>query len=75
MEARCSELSEKGEIMESWPSGRRRTPGKCVDPKRVSRVRIPNSPPLHAEIISAFCYGGQCPPGMKNEGMLRSPKS
>ncbi len=31
---------------ERWPSGRRRTPGKRVGSKRVSRVRIPFSPPL-----------------------------
>ena len=30
---------------ERWPSGRRRTPGKCVY-GNVSRVRIPPSPPL-----------------------------
>ena len=30
--------------MERWPSGRRRTPGKCVY-GNVSRVRIPLSPP------------------------------
>ena len=29
---------------ERWPSGRRRTPGKCVY-GNVSRVRIPPSPP------------------------------
>ncbi len=31
--------------MERWPSGRRRTPGKCVYGNPVSRVRIPPSPP------------------------------
>jgi hypothetical protein len=31
---------------ERWPSGRRRTPGKCVYGKTVSRVRIPPAPPL-----------------------------
>ncbi len=31
--------------MVRWPSGRRRTPGKCVY-GNVSRVRIPPSPPL-----------------------------
>ncbi len=30
---------------ERWPSGRRRTPGKCVYGNPVSRVRIPPSPP------------------------------
>jgi hypothetical protein len=30
--------------LERWPSGRRRTPGKCVY-GNVSRVRIPPSPP------------------------------
>ena len=30
---------------ERWPSGRRRTPGKCVGGVPVSRVRIPLSPP------------------------------
>ena len=30
-------------IKERWPSGRRRTPGKCVNAKSVSRVRIPSS--------------------------------
>ena len=34
------------EFEESWPSGRRRTLGKRVCPTRVSRVRIPYSPPL-----------------------------
>ncbi len=29
---------------ERWPSGRRRTPGKCVNAESVSRVRIPFSP-------------------------------
>ena len=32
--------------MERWPSGRRRTLGKRVDGKTVSRVRIPPSPDL-----------------------------
>ena len=31
--------------MVRWPSGRRRTPGKCVS-GNASRVRIPPSPPL-----------------------------
>jgi len=31
-------------ITERWPSGRRRTPGKCVYLTRVSWVRIPLSP-------------------------------
>ncbi len=31
--------------MERWPSGLRRTPGKCVYAKHVPRVRIPLSPP------------------------------
>lgn len=30
---------------ERWPSGRRRTPGKCVYLNQVPRVRIPLSPP------------------------------
>src|SRR5690554_8142027 len=33
-------------LLESWPSGRRRTPGKCVNLTRVSRVRIPHSPQI-----------------------------
>ena len=37
---------------ESWPSGRRRTPGKCVYAKSVSRVRIPHSPPI---VIAKAC--------------------
>ena len=32
-------------LTERWPSGRRRTPGKCVYGNPVSRVRIPPSPP------------------------------
>ena len=32
-------------LPEGWPSGRRRTPGKCVDVNSVSRVRIPPPPP------------------------------
>ena len=36
---------------ESWPSGRRRTPGKCVSSKRASWVRIPCSPPSPAEAL------------------------
>ncbi len=31
-------------LTERWPSGRRRTPGKCVGAESVSRVRIPLSP-------------------------------
>ena len=46
--------------MESWPSGRRRTPGKCVGSKRVSRVRIPNSPPLLAEALTNVKCFGEC---------------
>ena len=33
------------ENAEQWPSGRRRTPGKCVYGNPVSRVRIPPAPP------------------------------
>ena len=32
---------------ERWPSGRRRTPGKCVYAKSVSWVRIPPSPQIN----------------------------
>ena len=32
--------------IERWPSGRRRTPGKCVYAKSVSWVRIPPAPPV-----------------------------
>ncbi len=35
-----------GPALEGWPSGRRRTPGKCVYLKRVSWVRIPHPPPV-----------------------------
>ena len=31
---------------ERWPSGRRRTPGKCVSAESASRVRIPISPQI-----------------------------
>ena len=31
-------------LQERWPSGRRRTPGKCVNVTSVSWVRIPFSP-------------------------------
>ena len=34
------------ENAEQWPSGRRRTPGKCVYGNPVSRVRIPPAPPF-----------------------------
>src|SRR5690606_34510617 len=39
---------------ERWPSGRRRSPAKGVDLKRVSWVRIPSSPPrrIHSSPIS-----------------------
>ena len=41
----CVELrSSKNTVR--WPSGRRRTPGKCVS-RKASRVRIPLSPPLN----------------------------
>ncbi len=36
--------------LERWPSGRRRTPGKCVY-GNVSRVRIPLSPPVSIWVI------------------------
>ena len=36
--------------LERWPSGRRRTPGKCVTAKSGSWVRIPFSPPSLAEV-------------------------
>ena len=38
--------SAQGSHAERWPSGRRRTPGKCVYVKSVSWVRIPPAPPL-----------------------------
>ena len=40
---------------EKCPSGRRSTPGKCVYLKRVSRVRIPPSPPERLNGKSKFC--------------------
>jgi hypothetical protein len=43
-------------IQESWPSGRRRTPGKCVNPKRVSRVRIPHSPLKTPSFTGVFFF-------------------
>ena len=36
---------------ERWPSGRRRTPGKCVYGNPVSRVRIPPAPPINKSSI------------------------
>ena len=36
---------------EKWPSGRRRTPGKCVY-GNVSRVRIPPSPPFIKDCVA-----------------------
>ena len=39
-------LSGPFQCAERWPSGRRRTPGKCVWVKSSSRVRIPPAPPL-----------------------------
>ena len=39
---------------EKCPSGRRSTPGKCVYLKRVSRVRIPPSPPERLKGRTAF---------------------
>jgi hypothetical protein len=44
--------------LESWPSGRRRTPGKCVY-GNVSRVRIPRSPP-HTEPIDLAKFSVKC---------------
>ena len=41
--------AKPSQLMERWPSGRRRTPGKRVGSKRVSRVRIPFSPPFFVE--------------------------
>jgi len=41
---------------ESWPSGRRRTPGKCVGSKRASRVRIPHSPPLRHDDLWSLSF-------------------
>ena len=38
-------LSGAFQCAERWPSGRRRTPGKCVWVKSSSRVRIPPAPP------------------------------
>ncbi len=40
---------------EQWPSGRRRTPGKCVYVKSVSWVRIPPAPPIIIDLIALFC--------------------
>ncbi len=40
-------LATSNLFLERWPSGRRRTPGKCVY-GNVSRVRTPPSPPHHA---------------------------
>ena len=44
--------------LERWPSGRRRTPGKCVYAKSVSRVRIPSSLLICPEspMFSGFCF-------------------
>ena len=44
---------------ERWPSGRRRTPGKCVY-GNVSRVRIPPSPPSKRKgaLGALFLFGG-----------------
>ena len=41
--AECTPLDAP---METWPSGRRRSPAKGVWVKSPSRVRIPSSPPL-----------------------------
>ena len=44
---------------ERWPSGRRRTPGKCVY-GNVSRVRIPPSPPIQQKGLKEslfYCFG------------------
>ncbi|CCD08204.1 protein of unknown function [Legionella pneumophila subsp. pneumophila] len=41
--------------LERWPSGRRRTPGKCVY-GNVSRVRIPLSPPNYNSWLSFTGY-------------------
>ena len=39
-------------LTERWPSGRRRTPGKCVTGNR-SRVRIPPSPPITPHLANS----------------------
>ncbi len=39
---------------ERWPSGRRRSPAKGVDLKRVSWVRIPSSPPVSISHASSL---------------------
>jgi hypothetical protein len=40
---------------ERWPSGRRRTPGKCVWVKSSSRVRIPPAPPTISSNVIPEC--------------------
>ena len=47
---------------EQWPSGRRRTPGKCVYGKTVSRVRIPPAPPQSAQEPEPSGLGACCCP-------------
>jgi hypothetical protein len=37
--------------LERWPSGLRRTPGKCVYVNSVPRVRIPLSPPVLKRVM------------------------
>ena len=64
-EAQFSRLSRAlpahGRIAEQWPSGRRRTPGKCVYVKSVSRVRIPPAPPPASEKIEFSSQGSPVP--------------
>src|SRR5579859_5637685 len=56
--------------MERWPSGRRRTPGKRVGSKRVSRVRIPFSPPFFGELeLSWVIYLLECSDGSYYTGI------
>ena len=61
---------------EKWPSGRRRTPGKCVY-GNVSRVRIPPSPPSKQKtpLWGVFLFGalnsGREPSGSTNSAQGR----
>ncbi len=54
---------------ERWPSGRRRTPGKCVYGNPVSRVRIPPSPPDSSKGAPSgpFCMVGPGARGFEPE--------
>src|SRR5581483_8913582 len=51
-------------LPEGWPSGRRRTPGKCVDVNSVSRVRIPPPPPYRAGLAPS-AGGSSCKLGLE----------